>query len=486
MKLVLRGHDYLYAAEQLALSLFPDRTLTAAAERAADEEGIESCLNTENGNLCVRTTIALQTEAGLTTHIVERTSPADADERARRHLVQRCLYDCAVQLLPVPPAWGALSGVRPTKLVTAALLAGQTRQQAEDALRTEYAVTPERARLAADCGVASVRALERTSPEELSVYVGIPFCPTRCVYCSFIARSCERERHTLGRYLDALIDEIAYTGQLLRQSGRRIATVYFGGGTPTTLDSAQMQRLMETLETHFDLSHRLEYTIEGGRPDTLDSEKLALMRRLGADRMSINPQSMNDHVLALAGRKHSAAMVEQAVRQAREAGFKELNMDLIAGLPGDDFDSFAASLARVMALQPENITVHTLALKKAAALYEQRDGLPPVETVARMVDHAWQTLRGAGYVPYYLYRQKYMSGSFENIGWCIPGHECLYNIYMMEEQQSILALGGGGVTKLVRGSHIERWNGPKDPLQYIARPEELRRKKDEFFSALAL
>ena len=182
--------------------------------------------------------------------------------------------------------------------------------------------------------------------------MGIPFCPTRCAYCSFISKSCGKERESLERYLCALIDEIAYTGPLLRASGRRISTVYFGGGTPTTLNCGQMQRLMEALETHFDLSHRLEYTIEGGRPDTLDPEKLSLMRRLGADRMSINPQSMNDRVLRLAGRQHTAQMVRTAVQQAREAGFAEINMDLIAGLPGDDFDSFSASLAQVMALRP--------------------------------------------------------------------------------------------------------------------------------------
>ena len=483
MKLYLRGHDCRYAMEQLQLSLFPGEPSSVAEPGelpAPGEDLAVSQLSAGRQWLTAVTTITLRGQ----THRVARRIPLTDDERLRRRLLQGCYYDCALHFLPQAPAWGALSGVRPTKLVTAALLEGRSRDETRRELRQVYRVSPQRAELALDCGEASVRALARTTPEELSVYVGIPFCPTRCVYCSFISRSCEHERHTLGQYLQALLDEIDYTGQLLRRSGRRISTVYFGGGTPTTLDAGQMEQLMAALERAFDLSHRLEYTIEGGRPDTLSAEKLRLMRCMGADRMSINPQSMNDHVLALAGRQHTAAMVEQAVAQAREAGFAELNMDLIAGLPGDSFDSFARSLERVLALRPENITVHTLALKKAAALYERREGLPPVETVAQMVGWAWQTLRRQGYVPYYLYRQKYMSGSFENIGWCIPGHECLYNIYMMEEQQSILALGGGGITKLVKDGRIERWNGPKDPLQYLSRPEELRRKKDEFFAAL--
>lgn len=481
MKLCLRGHESRYAIEQLQLSLFPEMAVTVV-NALPDAEGDWAVSQLSGGTKYLSAVTTMQVNGER--HRVERRIPVTADERLRRRLLQNCYYDCALHFLPEPPAWGALSGVRPTKIVTAARLGGKSRREAERELLKIYRVSAARAQLALDCGEASVRALARTAPEELSVYVGIPFCPSRCAYCSFISKSCSRERDTLERYLCALIEEIAYTGQLLRDSGRRISTVYFGGGTPTTLDTAQMRRLMEALEAHFDLSHRLEYTIEGGRPDTLDPEKLELMRRLGADRMSINPQSMNDHVLELAGRRHTAQMVEIAAKQAREAGFTELNMDLIAGLPGDDLESFQSSLKRVMDLQPENITVHTLALKKAAALYEQREGLPLVKTVAQMIDWAWETLREAGYIPYYLYRQKYMSGSFENVGWCIPGHECLYNIYMMEEQQSILALGGGGITKLVRNGHIERWNGPKDPLQYMARPEELRRKKDEFFKAM--
>jgi len=481
MKLCLRGHESRYAIEQLQLSLFPEESVVVAEELPADGEDYAlSQLSIGEKFISAVTVMRI----GGEDHRVERRIRKTDDERLRRRLLQSCYYDCALHFLPKAPAWGALSGVRPTKIVTASLLSGKTRREAGREMQQIYRVSPARTELALDCGEASVRALQRTTPEELSVYVGIPFCPTRCAYCSFISKSCNKERDTLEKYLCALLDEIAYTGELLKASGRRISTVYFGGGTPTTLDTPQMQRLMEALETHFDLSHRLEYTIEGGRPDTLDPEKLGLMRRMGADRMSINPQSMNDHVLQLAGRHHTADMIEVAAQQARDAGFAELNMDLIAGLPGDDFDSFCRSLERVMALHPENITVHTLALKKAAALYEKREGLPPVETVARMIDWAWDTLRAAGYVPYYLYRQKYMSGSFENIGWCIPGHECLYNIYMMEEQQSILALGGGGITKLVQNGRIERWNGPKDPLQYMARPDELRRKKDEFFAAL--
>ena len=481
MKLYLAGHSARYAIEQLQLSLFPDEPVAVVeTPPAPEEDGAVSALHVSAVWLTAVTTMT----RGGERFRVERRMRATEDERLRRRLLQNCYYDCALHFLPQAPAWGALSGVRPTKLATAALLEGKSEAETARELERVYRVSPERAALAAACGAASVRALGKTTPEELSLYVGIPFCPTRCVYCSFISRPCDPGEPLVDNYLDALLDEIAYTGLLLRHSGRRVRTVYFGGGTPTTLSTAQLSRLMDGLAEAIDLTGVIEYTVEAGRPDTLDQIKLATLRRRGAGRVSVNPQSMNDRVLELAGRPHTAAMVEQAVAQARAAGFRALNMDLIAGLPGDDPASFAASLERVLALHPENITVHTLALKRAATLYEQRGGLLPEADVAAMVEHAWQTLRAAGYVPYYLYRQKYMSGSFENIGWCIPGHECLYNIYMMEEQQSILALGGGGVTKLVRGGHIERWNGPKDPLQYIARPGELQLKKLAFFEAL--
>ena len=408
----------------------------------------------------------------------------DTQLEARRRLLQNTYYEAAM-CLREPPAWGSLSGVRPTKLTTRALLEGKTPAEAEKLLRTRYHVSPERSRLCVEASEATVRAAQLLRPQDVSVYVGIPFCPTRCAYCSFVSSSIERFSGLLEPYLDALIREIAHTGDLLRASGRTVRTLYIGGGTPTTLSAAQLRRLMEALRTHIDLTELVEYTVEGGRPDTLDAEKLETIASMGCGRMSINPQTMNDAVLARVGRRHTAAQTAAAYEAARAAGYDAVNMDLIAGLPGDDPKSFADSLRQVLALAPENVTVHTLALKKGADLYAERMELPSADDVAQMLAGAEASLRAAGYTPYYLYRQKYMSGSFENIGWCRPGTAGLYNIYMMEEMHSIVSLGGGAMTKInLPDGRLERFHNPKFPQQYLERIDDVLAQKDAAFRLL--
>ena len=403
----------------------------------------------------------------------------------RRQILQKSYYLAACQLLPEPPQWGALAGVRPTKLTTRHLLAGGSAKSARELMEKTYFVSPERSRLCVDASLATVAAAQKLRPGDLSVYIGIPFCPTRCSYCSFVSQSIERCGSQLEDYLQALLREIAHTGQLLAKSGCRVRTLYIGGGTPTTLSTPQLDRLMSAISRHFDLSDCLEYTVEGGRPDTLDAEKLACIHSHGCDRISINPQTMNESVLAAIGRCHTAQQTLEAYELARRAGFPGINMDLIAGLPGDSCESFEQSLRQILALDASNITVHTLALKKGAALYRDRTALPAAQDVAQMLWQADALLRAEGYVPYYLYRQKYMSGSFENIGWCRPGFEGLYNIYMMEELHSIVSLGGGGMSKLnLPGGRIERFHNPKQPSQYIERLEQTLAQKDRLFAAL--
>ena len=275
------------------------------------------------------------------------------------------------------------------------------------------------------------------------------------------------------------------TGRLLASSGRKGRSIYIGGGTPTTLSTAQMIRLLDTLRESFDFSRCMEFTVEGGRPDTLDAEKLRAIRAHGADRMSINPQTMEDHVLRACGRPHKAEDVLRAYREAVDAGFAAINMDLIAGLPRDDVSGFRQSLDEVAALHPSNITVHTLALKKGADLFEKRDSLPTAEEVTQMVAYANETLPKLGYRPYYLYRQKYMSGSFENVGWSRDGMDCLYNIYMMEELHTILSVGGGGMNKVsLPDGSLRRFHNPKFPEQYIEMIDSVCKQKEELFSLM--
>jgi oxygen-independent coproporphyrinogen-3 oxidase len=402
--------------------------------------------------------------------------------RLRRQLLQQSYYLAAVQLLEQTPPWGALSGVRPTKISTKHLLEGGTEASAHRLLKDVYYVTPQRRELAMECSKSTVKAAAQLEEKDISLYVGIPFCPTRCAYCSFVSRSIGKRTELLEPYLDALFRELEETGKLLENSGRKVRTVYIGGGTPTTLSEAQMCRLLDAISGSFDLSRLLEFTVEGGRPDTLDESKLRAIRNHGADRMSINPQSMVDEVLRASGRAHRSEDVIRSYRQAVDAGFDAINMDLIAGLPGDTVEGFCYSLDTVAELNPANITVHTLALKKGADLFEHRENIPTAQAVTQMVDYANQRLRTLGYKPYYLYRQKYMSGSFENVGWSRDGLDCLYNIYMMEEVHTILSLGGGGMNKVnFPDGSLKRFHNPKFPEQYIEMIDSVLEQKRELF-----
>lgn len=482
MKLFLKGHQERYAVEQLQMQLFPEEPVETVAE-PFEGDGAVSSLTQGKRWLTATAKIIWQ---GKTASAVRRLDAAKAgDVRLRRRILQQSYFQAAVRILGTAPPWGALAGVRPTKLSTQHLLAGGTEQSADQMLRDVYFVTASRRRLCIDASRHTLEAASLLRPRDLSVYIGIPFCPTRCAYCSFVSQSVEKFGQYLEPYLEALLREIAYTGQRLRESGWTVRTLYMGGGTPTTLSAAQMERLLHAVRTHFDLSQCLEFTVEGGRPDTLDLEKLRVIRQGGADRMSINPQTMSDEVLRRIGRCHDTAQTLRAYSDAVEAGFAGINMDLIAGLPGDTVESFLDSVRQVIALQPSNITVHTLALKKAADLFRQRSALPSGEAVASMLDRTEAALRAAGYEPYYLYRQKYMSGSFENVGWCRPGYTGLYNIYMMEELHTILSLGGGGMNKVNLGpNRLERFHNPKIPADYIGRIDAILRQKDEIFQLL--
>ena len=481
MKLRLIGHEDRYAVEQLQLALFPLEPMENT-DASFTDDGAVSKLSRSGTWL---TATAKITKNGLTATAAKRLKAADETVRARRQILQQSYYLAAIQLLEKAPAWGALSGVRPTKLTTACMLSGGTEKDARKLMENTYFVSPERSQLAVDCSRATVAAANLLRPSDVSLYVGIPFCPTRCAYCSFVSRTIGKRTELLDPYLQALMAEIRHTGKLLANSGRKVRTLYIGGGTPTTLTTAQMTQLLSCIRENVDLSECLEFTVEGGRPDTLDAEKLSAIAAGGADRMSINPQTMRDTVLKACGRRHSAADVVTSYNQAVSAGYKAINMDLIAGLPQDDFDGFRKSLDEVIALDPANITVHTLAIKKGADLYEKREGLSSDVDVARMVDYSSQALTQAGYIPYYLYRQKYMSGSFENVGWCKPGFECLYNIYMMEELHTIISVGGGGMNKVnLPDGTLKRFHNPKFPEQYIEMIDDVLRQKDELFDLM--
>lgn len=488
MKLELIGHNEKYALEQSLLALFPDERPVYGAI----EDGDTRCARVTMTEDAQRVTFV--TELSFDGRRAEKrySYPLSGDEYARegqrRHALGLSFFGAAKDALGIEPPWGSLTGVRPTKVALALLREGG-RALAERELAETYCVTPARRALAIEAAEAGQKAAAALRPNDISLYVGIPFCPTRCAYCSFVSQSVEKTLAMVEPYLDALENEIEAAGEMVREQSLRIKSFYMGGGTPTTLSAAQMDRLLTALEARFDFASLAELTIEAGRPDTIARDKLDVLKRHNVTRLSVNPQSMNDRVLAAIGRRHTSEDVRRAMALVKEAGFAHVNMDLIAGLSEDTPESFARSLDECLAMGADNITVHTLSLKKGSRLtLEQNapDGrIPGAEDVAKMLDYAEGALRKHGYAPYYLYRQKYMSGSFENVGWTLPGAQSLYNIYIMEELHGILSLGAGGSTKMVGRSDngdalIRRAFNAKYPKEYIERPEKWRANLKEF------
>ena len=477
MKLIFHGHDDRYAIEQSLLAFFPQQRPVYEPAQPGEDQA-EVSLHTGK---VYTTGVTRLTCDGKTARGVSRIRiPAGLDEYETQRLRQRVLklsfFKAARTITGVTPSWGALTGIRPGKIAGALLEQGCTVGETQRVLRDTYFVSPERRQLAIETAQAGLKAKAELRPEDISLYIGIPFCPTRCAYCSFVSASVEKSFALMEPYLEALKQEITLAAETVRELGLRIKSFYMGGGTPTTLSARQLQELLDHLNASFDLTGCAEYCIEAGRPDTITREKLQVLLDHGTDRISVNPQSLEDTVLRAIGRQHSAGDIYQTMELVQSMGFAHVNMDLIAGLPEDTPEGFRRSLDGCLAMGPDNITVHTLALKKGSRILLEGLRIPTGEQVAEMLDYANPTLRQAGFVPYYLYRQKYMSGSFENVGWCISGAEGLYNIYIMEELHSILSLGAGGSTKMVDAArgHIERVFHPKFPAEYIQRPEKIR------------
>ena len=488
MKLYLYGHDYKYAVEQILLTLFPqERPEYPLGEPEGDRAEIRLVREGEmaaaecrlyRGGVCRqgRDEARLSAAAG----------DLEADSRCQR-LIKNAVYRAALASGQPKPVWGALTGVRPGKLLCGLLRSGLEEGAALERFIADYDVAPERAVLCLDASRETLETQAGIGKKDLCLYVGIPFCPTRCAYCSFVSQSVEKSMALIPPFLEALEKEIAATAEQVKKLGLRVISVYMGGGTPTSLTAGQLDRLCTALERAFDLSAVAEYTVEAGRPDTITEEKLAVLRRHGVDRVSVNPQTMEDGVLEAIGRKHTAADIVSALEKVRACGGFAVNMDLIAGLPTDTVQGFERTVDRVLALGPENVTVHTLSIKRGSGIAGQETELPGAEAVSAMLDLAGERLRAAGYAPYYLYRQKFMSGGFENVGWTKKGYKNIYNICIMEELCSILAVGGGGSTKLIGqdGGRNIRLMAPKYPLEYIKGIEKTcadKAKISEFYS----
>ena len=482
MRLTFRGHDDRYAIEQSLLAFFPDERPVYEGETGDSHAEVTLREGKTYAVGVTELTYGGKTAWGEARVRITGVSDEYERERLRQRALKLSFFRAARDVTGVTPSWGALTGIRPAKLVRSMLEEGMTPCQADRVLRDTYCVSPARRRLALESAEAGLRAKRDLRPEEISLYVGIPFCPTRCAYCSFVSASVEKSFGLMEPYLAALEQEITDAARMVAETGLSVKSFYMGGGTPTTLSAQQMDHLLTHLNKSFDLTGCAEYCIEAGRPDTITREKLQVLLDHGADRISVNPQSMEDEVLRAIGRKHTAADIEATMALATSMGFPHVNMDLIAGLPADTPEGFRRTLDKCLTFGADNITVHTLSLKKGSRILLEGLPIPSAQDVAAMLDYANDALRTAGFTPYYLYRQKYMSGSFENVGWCISGAEGLYNIYIMEELHSILSLGAGGSTKMVDAerNRIERVFHPKFPLEYIQRPEKLTENLEAF------
>lgn len=404
--------------------------------------------------------------------------PFDEDRKRTKNELKILLYHMLQSRTGQTLPWGTLTGVRPTKIPMALLEEGYTNAETARIMREQYLVSREKTALA-----IAIANRERHILQDIdyrngySLYVGIPFCPSICAYCSFSSSPLKVWKDKVDDYLDALCLEIRETAKLW--AGKTLDTVYIGGGTPTTLEPVQMERLLCELETHFDLSHIKEFTVEAGRPDSITEEKLAVIKKHPVTRISINPQTMNQKTLDIIGRRHTVEEIRQSFALARKLGFDNINMDLIVGLPGEGADEMEATMQEVISMKPDSITVHSLAVKRAARLNLFKDEYKEMTFLnnQQIMDMTVASAAKAGMSPYYLYRQKNMTGNFENVGYAEPGKEGIYNILIMEEKQSILALGAGASTKFVLDDRIERVENVKDIKNYILRIDEMIERK---------
>lgn len=425
--------------------------------------------------------------------VIEPEVP-EKDGRSKKELHEafKCtLYTKLSAQLNKTLPWGYLTGVRPSKIAYTLLEKGADREQILEEFTKKHLVSEKKAQLALQVTQTEKSILEKMDYKNgYSLYIGIPFCPTTCLYCSFTSYSLAAYQSKVQPYLEALLKEMKYVSEAMR--GRRLDTVYFGGGTPTTLSAGQLDMLLTELERQFDLSACRELTVEAGRPDSITYEKLCVLKAHHVDRISINPQTMNQQTLDLIGRRHTVEQIEEAFALAGKAGLDNINMDMILGLPGENKEMVQHTLEKIKALAPESLTVHSLAIKRAAALNIWREKYLDLqmdnsdEIVSMAADYAHQM----GHQPYYMYRQKNMAGNFENVGYSKPGLECIYNILIMEEKQTIIAMGAGASTKIVfqneteggQAGRIERIENVKDVTNYIQRIDEMIERKRKFFS----
>lgn len=470
MNLYVKNHNFHFELENLTRLFFPNEKITVIRDFSEPQPPY---IYTEVSD---KITISVNIGSFNKSETAVKKLTDDDNELVSAQLLYKLLCDFTGLTQP----WGILTGVRPVKLLRR-LAEESSEEQAVKKFEKGFFVSSEKIALSRETEHNERKILELSKPESFSLYVGIPFCPSRCSYCSFVMASIERAEKLIEPYTKLLCEEIKRTAKIANKLGLRLETVYFGGGTPTTLSAEQFDTVLGTVNNSFDMSTCREFTVEAGRPDTIDIAKLFALKENKVDRISINPQTVNDEVLKTIGRKHTAQQFFDAFELARKCGFDNINTDLIAGLPTDTPESFKNSLDSIVRLNAECITVHTLCMKRASRLTTEGVtlDLQQARDAREMLAYTQNILGQNEYIPYYMYRQSRMVGNLENVGWSKRGFESLYNVYVMDETHTILACGSGGVTKLKRNNpdYLERIFNFKYPYEYIDRFDELIQRK---------
>lgn len=470
MNLYVKNHNFHFELENLTRLFFPNEKIAVIRDFSEPQPPY---IYTEVSD---KITISVNIGSFNKSETAVKKLTDDDNELVSAQLLYKLLCDFTGLTQP----WGILTGVRPVKLLRR-LAEESNEEQAVKKFEKDFFVSNEKIALSRETEHNERKILELSKPESFSLYVGIPFCPSRCSYCSFVMASIERAEKLIEPYTKLLCEEIKQTAEIANKLGLRLETVYFGGGTPTTLSAEQLDTVLGTVNKSFDMSTCREFTVEAGRPDTIDIAKLFALKENKIDRISINPQTVNDEVLKTIGRKHTAQQFFDAFELARKCGFDNINTDLIAGLPTDTPESFKNSLDSIVRLNAECITVHTLCMKRASRLTTEGVtlDLQQARDAREMLAYTQNILGQNEYIPYYMYRQSRMVGNLENVGWSKRGFESLYNVYVMDETHTILACGSGGVTKLKRNNpdYLERIFNFKYPYEYIDRFDELIQRK---------
>lgn len=486
MKLIIEGQANVYYVQTLCMIFYPGEKFSEDQPVTNETPVMRIKVSEDENGYCVDATLTQGDKSASTQKVYAWRNDIDKDRLLKLALGDAVLVVCG-EVCGYRPSWGMLTGVRPSKVATDLLKKGVSKTRVKKILSSEYFVIPKKAALATDVALNEARLIATPGKKDCSVYVSIPFCPTRCAYCSFVSYTSKRLLSLIPEYLAKLCDEIKEVFACINRLGLNVRTVYIGGGTPTILDADQLRMLLSVIAESTDVTKLEEYTLESGRPDTITAEKFAVAKEYGVSRVSVNPQILCDEVLQGIGRAHNSEDFYRAFELAREANFKVINTDLIAGLPGDKFSTFAASFDRILALRPENITVHTFCVKKSAEILQKDSKIYDIRggDTGKCVDYSQIKSMHEGYKPYYMYRQKNTVGNFENVGLATEGNEGLYNIYMMEEVHSIFAAGAGAVTKAVDympvdGSKpfIARYFNEKYPYEYL-RGDNTKQKLEE-------